>query len=273
MKKITFERTKNYKIKGNITVKVTSYNNGEIEVKGSKCKQNNLTNYKKISKTEYVNTKTGEIKQYKNTEYKRIENVKRAMKNLNDILKNNFTGGTNEIFLTLTCEENITDYDYVREKAEGFIKKLRQTYKGLEYVFVMEQQERGSWHIHIWIKDTLHKKLYIDNEEVYTIWKLGYTKTERVEATAVDVEKTIGYMKKTRGKEKLPADKKAYYKSRGIKKAKTEEMQYERFYNEMGKSAVYVSGITLHVKSAKTGKIINTHFKETWKEDKHNEER
>ena len=139
-------------------------------------------------------------------------------------------------------------------------------------MFVMEQQERGSWHIHMWIKDTLHKILYIYNGDIWGMWEIGFTKTERVYKTEEEVERLIWYMTKIEGKEGLPANKKAYYKSRGIKKAKSETMQYESFYNGMGKDAVYVSGITLHLKSVKTGKIINTHFKEIWKEDKYNEE-
>lgn len=269
MSGIFFEKAKNYEINGDKIVKVIAYNNGEIEVKGTKNKQNNLENYKKISKTEYVILLTGEIKQYKKETYKKAENIKRAMKELKGILKNNFKGGDNEIFLTLTCEDNITDYDYVHKKAEEFMRILRQLHKGLEYVMIMEQQERGSWHIHALIKDTLNKKLYINNEEICAIWRIGITKTERVKET--NFIKVIEYMTKTKTKEKLPAEKKAYYKSRGIKKATTQEMQYKNFCNTKGKNAKRINGIAVHIKSIKNDKIINTHFKEIWKENKHND--
>lgn len=270
MSDIFFERSKNYEIKDNKEVKVTKYKNGEIEVIGAKVKNNNLQTYKKINKDEYVNTITGEIKQYNTSEYKTKESIKRAMNKLRKILKNNFFGEKNELYITLTCEENITNYDIVHKKAESIFNTIKKEY-GVEYVYVMEQQERECWHIHAMIKGTENKTLYINNEDICKMWELGYTKTERIK-TEQDCENIIEYITKTEEqKGKVPSGKKAYYKSRGIKKAKTEIMEYKEFKEEIGETATKESTTALHIRSTHTGNIVNTHIKETWREDKHNE--
>lgn len=270
MSDIFFERSKNYEIKDNKDVKVTKYKNGEIEVTGAKVKNNNLQTYKKINKDEYVNIITGEIKKYNTSEYKTKESIKRAMNKLRKILKNNFFGEKNELYITLTCEENITNYDIVHKKAESIFNTIKKEY-GVEYVYVMEQQERESWHIHALIKGTENKTLYINNEDICKMWELGYTKTERIK-TEQDCENIIEYITKIgKQKSKIERSKKAYYKSRGIKKAKTEIMEYKEFKEEIGETATKESTTALHIRSTHTGNIVNTHIKETWREDKHNE--
>lgn len=265
MADIYFEKAKGYKIADDKVVKVTRFDNGDIKVKGSKNTQSNLSDYRKLNKDEYMDKKTGEIKKYKKTKDRKAS-IKNSMKNLKDIIRNNFTGGTNELFITLTCEELINDYNIVCELARKLFTKLKKIYKGLEYVFVMEQQARESWHVHAWVKDTQHKKLFIDNEEIAQLWGKGNTKTKRVNKTDKDVNNINNYMTKTKGKEKIPAGKQAYGKSRGIKVPETNKTTYGKYKSTLKEDTTLQNDIALHIKSKKTGKIIATHFEQDWKE-------
>lgn len=265
MADIYFEKAKGYKIADDKVVKVTRFDNGDIKVKGSKNTQSNLSNYRKLNKDEYMDKTTGEIKQYKKTKYRTASSMKSSMKRLTDIFKNNFTGGKNEAYITLTCEELIEDYDTVHETAEDLFDNLQARYKGLEYVYVMEQQERESWHVHAWVKDTQHKSLFIDNEEIAQLWELGNAYTERVNETDKDINILTNYLSKMETKEKTPAGKKAYYKSRGIKIPKTDKTEYGNLKNTLNDKRLQYD-IALHIKSKKTGRIIATHFEQDWKE-------
>jgi hypothetical protein len=155
MKEHSIEKGENYNINGDELVKVTQYEStNDIKIQDTKYKNKSLTNFKRLNRKQYLNKKTGEIKYYKIGEQDREENLKRAMKNLKEILRNNFNGGKNELFITLTTKEVITDLDKIIGMFKQFWRKMNEIYKTLAYVFVVEKQEiRNSWHIHMLIKD------------------------------------------------------------------------------------------------------------------------
>ncbi len=269
MKQIHFVKMEKYKKDDKREVKVTKYNNGDIVVKGTYIKNTNLQRYKRLNKEEYMDVATGEIKKYKT----KNRTLVRAMKRLKELLRNNFTGGNKELFITLTFEKVMKEYENACNEAKNFFRRLKRIYKDIEYVYVLEQQKNLNWHIHTWLKSTSTsiKKLYISNDEINKIWGCGYTKTERVKETTLDVGKLVAYMASTQTKENIPPHKKAYYQSEGIKKAKTEEMKYGEFKNTYGKNANLQHEEAIYVVSNYTDKVINAHFAETWKEHKNDE--
>ena len=243
MSKIYFENGENYHIKNEAEVSVIKYNgSNKIKIKNCSNRSNNLDKLKKISADEYVNTETGEICEYTKYDYKTKSSLCRSMKKLRELFLNNFNGGENEICLTLTFEKKEENFDKTVAHLNDFWKNLKKEFPDLEHISVIEkQEERNSWHIHMLIKDTKHKKLCISAEEIKRIWNKGIihiTKitnrnvknlindTTKVEDENSAIIKLSNYLSKTKSKEQIPANKKTYYKSRGIKFPNVDKMKY-----------------------------------------------
>ncbi len=132
---VNIVKGKNYKINDNAMVKVVRYNgNKRIEIQTTNKRLNNLKNcVKKINKEEYVDMRTGEIKKYKLNGKKNNKGVKRSMKRFNKLLKNNFFGGQNELFITLTCEKKVQDIDKINSYFDDFFGRAtnRKSITGL----------------------------------------------------------------------------------------------------------------------------------------------
>lgn len=71
-----------------------------------------------------------------------------------------------ELWVTLTYRQNMTDIPTLRTDYDQFIRKLRRKYGALDYIYAIEPQERGAWHIHALIKSSSNKPLYIPNDVV-----------------------------------------------------------------------------------------------------------
>lgn len=137
---------------------------------------------KKVDKDWYID-KDGNMKQFNHSSESRadnIESMKNTMKNLTDLINNNFFGWYNELWLTLTYAENMTDIPTLRKDYKQFIRKIQTKYGPLEYIYAIEPQERGAWHIHALIKSRLDKPLYIPNSVIEKKWGKGFTKTKRL---------------------------------------------------------------------------------------------
>lgn len=193
-------------------------------------------NVKKINKTEYVNLSTGEVKEYNLSKNKcNIESIRKTFKELIYLIRHNFTvGSENQLFITLTYAENITDKNKLYKDFEKFYKKLKRRYKDMkfDYILVAEPQERGAWHIHLMLK--ADKPLYIHDSVIRELWGHGITQTERLKGD--DVGKYyVAYFtnleieaKDERSKEKkyvkgarlqlYPSGMKIYRTTKGIKK-------------------------------------------------------
>ena len=158
MKGIYFEDGENYHIKNQDIVKLIRYNDGrKIKVKNSLKHKNILENYQKLNADEYVHKPTGEIFKYKKGKFKSKNSINRSMNKLKELLTNNFDGGNNESFITLTYEQREENFENAVSDLKKFWVDLKKEYQDLEYVGVIENQQlRCSWHIHMLIKDTKH---------------------------------------------------------------------------------------------------------------------
>ena len=176
------EKGENYLIKNDKVVKVIKYDaSGDIEIQDTLNKSNTFSNVKKISKHEYVVLDTGEIRYYKSGTNKSQNDLRRSMKKLNQILRNNFTGAGNELYITLTTERDVTNIREIKEKFQQWWSIMKGEFKDLEFVAVYEKHtDRDSWHIHTMIKAKEHKRLYIANNFIEEIWRYGFAKTNRI---------------------------------------------------------------------------------------------
>ena len=67
---------------------------------------------KVIEGKRYVNLETGEIRDMNTTGKTRLDNLKstkQTMKKLRRLIAHNFTGGDNQLWITLTYREHVTD--------------------------------------------------------------------------------------------------------------------------------------------------------------------
>jgi len=165
-----------------------------VEIQHMK-KMNSKATIKKIDKNRYVELSTGEIKEYKHIENRSesYNSLRQTFKKLRYLINHNFTGQKNELFLTLTYAENMTDTKKLYEDAKKFMMKIRYKYKkqtAIDYLSVIEPQGRGAWHIHILMRFDGLKSVYLPSGELSDLWGHGFVKIERIQ----DVDNIGAYL-------------------------------------------------------------------------------
>jgi hypothetical protein len=215
-----------------------------------------MSGIKKLSKDEYMVCSTGEIRPYKpRNEDKGIDTLKRTFARLRGLIRANFEGGPNELFITLTYAQNMTDYVQLYDDFKNFMKRLKYVYPahGFEYIAVAEPQERGAWHMHVMLKSTAKDILYIDYKDLSKIWVgrdenlRGYVDVQRLKSDELGsyyvayftdlISEGKGGKKRKKGARlhMYPVGMKFYRCSRGIRKpveVKMTKEEVESLYGE-----------------------------------------
>ena len=172
-----------------------------IELMHSERKNNQIF-IKKISDTEDIDLRTGEIKQSKQIDNRagNLNSIRQSLGRLRDLLNTNITDPSHCRWVTLTYKENMTDPKKLYEDFKNFNKRMRYAlakdgYK-YEYIVCMEPQGRGSWHAHL-VMIFEGKAPYIKNDSkdpneftMEKIWGHGFTKTKKLE----DVDNVGAYL-------------------------------------------------------------------------------
>jgi hypothetical protein len=143
----------------------------------------NLLNIRRLSNDEYVDLQDGEIHSYQHTENRaqNIKGVKRTIKQLRNLINNNFDGKPNELWVTLTYAENMTDTKRLYEDGKKYMMRLKYRYGNIDYITIAEPQGRGAWHTHSLMRFNDHEKIRIENDtEMQPLWEHGFTKTQRL---------------------------------------------------------------------------------------------
>lgn len=158
-------------------VKVTKMNH-IIEVQHME-KMNKKQNIKKLDKDTYLEISTGEIKQFAHSENRQenYNSLRQTFKKLRYLINNNFIGAANELHITMTYKENMTDPDRLYKDFNKFIKRLKYKYKdttNIDYINVIEPQQRGAWHCHFLIKFNQLDKIFIKNKDLRELWGQGF---------------------------------------------------------------------------------------------------
>lgn len=298
MKKIKTKKTDEIIIKPDDLVTVTKM--GNITEIQHMEKMNTRQTIQKISKHQYVVLETGEVKDFELSANRseNINSLRKTMKKMRYLINNNFYGKKNELALTLTYEENMTDTKRLEEDLESFIDKLRYRYKGktkIEYMHVIEPQGRGAWHSHTLLRFDDLKYIYIPNDEIRKMWGQGIVKVKHLNnvdnigayltAYLTDIEFTdenvrlehIGSTieeKEVNGVKKqfikggrlflYPPGMNLFRKSNGIKYPKRENMKYKDAKKEVGFAEPNFSSVT---------KIETDDFKNTISFEEYNSKR
>lgn len=146
-------------------------------------KMNNQSNIKKLNSDEYVDLKTGEIKEFEKTENRSqsYSSLRQTFKKLRYLINTNFTGQKNELFLTLTYAENMTDPKKLYDDVRKFVMRLKYHFKDestIDYINVVEPQDRGAWHCHVLIRFNELGNIFIPNQEMADLWGHGFVRIE-----------------------------------------------------------------------------------------------
>lgn len=175
-------------------VKESNYipNTVRVSVQGQFLEVTNLRakpkqNIKKLNKFEYLELTTGEIKEYKLSDKKENDSLRKTFNRLRGLIRANFTENeTNQLSITLTYRENMTDSERLYKDFNLFMKKLVYRYKDkfkFDYIAVAEPQGRGAWHIHLLLKTNNPKDiLFIENKALQLIWGHGMTDTQKLKS-------------------------------------------------------------------------------------------
>lgn len=230
------ERLEDFKPNKKYISKYTKMNN-VIEIVTMSHKNSDCP-IKKLNKEEYVLLSTGEIFKCNHIDNRsqNINTVRQSVANLRNLINNNFIGGKNELWITLTFGENkVYNPNELCRYFQTFMQRLRYNFKDLklDYIYVPEPHEKGDWHIHLLLK--ANKELYIKNSKLNEIWGNGFVKVNRLQ----DVDNIGAYVsayltnikegEETKKGARLylyPAGHQLYRCSKGILKPKYEYLPY-----------------------------------------------
>lgn len=144
-------------------------------------------NTKKLSKTEYIDLETGEVKEYELSETRadNKDSLRKTFRKIRELINANCLDSKKVHWVTLTYRENMTDTKQLYSDFDKFLKRFKYYCKkqGLiapEYICVIEPQKRGAWHCHV-IFIWQQKAPYIANNAVLApMWSHGFTKIQAI---------------------------------------------------------------------------------------------
>ena len=145
-------------------------------------KMNTKATIKKLDKNRYAELSTGEIKEFKHIENRSesYNSLRQTFKKIRYLINNNFTGQKNELFVTLTYAENMTDNKRLYTDIKKFMMKFRYRYPDIDYLSIVEPQGRGAWHAHILIRFNAVKSIYVPFKDVSGMWGNGDVTVDRL---------------------------------------------------------------------------------------------
>ena len=270
---VIIQVAKNCKLEENRVVKITRQGSkyAEIMCRDKPTRQS----IKKISADEYILLKTGEVRKFEKKVDKHSDNLRKTFARLRALIRTNFEGDAqNQLFVTLTYAENMTDSERLYENFRKFMQRLKYQYleHNFDYICVAEPQGRGAWHMHVMLKSD-QPVLFIDNRDMEKIWGNGWTDTQRLKSDDVgsyyvayftDLLETDKKGNKARKKgERLsmyPVGFKLYRTSRGIVQPTVDNVEYTDVLDEYG-APIYEKTYEVVV----GGEIVNRVYKRTHK--------
>lgn len=150
-------------------------------------RNNSACHIKKLDADRYMVIETGEILEFEKAETRAESehSLRMTFKRLRYLINGNFHGNRNELFITLTYAENMTDRERLMKDYEKFMKRLRYRLKlktaDLDYLSVVEPQRRGAWHMHVLLRFNGQKSAYVPSDQLENIWGHGFVKIRRID--------------------------------------------------------------------------------------------
>ena len=143
-----------------------------------------ISDYKRLSKTQYAVLSTGEICTYSPPlSHEKRTNLRKSFRNLRRIINANFTGSSSEKHIVLTYAEDMHDYQKAVTDFKKFWDKFRYHYPSTAHVRIIEPRQSGTWHIHMLVKSTTGEALEISVSHVHSLWGHGLVFANKLPAT------------------------------------------------------------------------------------------
>lgn len=274
-------------IPGHDLVRVTKMNH-IVEVQHME-KMSNGSSIRKLDKYRYVDIRDGEIRDFEKFSEKRSDNfnsLRKTFKTLRYLINNNFTGAGNELHITLTYKKNMTDTKQLYEDFKNFMKRFRYSFKeygSIDYLTVIEPQERGAWHHHLLVRfNDAEGKVFLNSNAVREIWGHGFIKiktlegvdnigaylsayladvelTDDTKATGEEVTKVVDGVEKKFIKggrlHRYPNGMNLYRTSRGIKKPDRVDMAYSDIKKVVGSAKPHYTK-SIHIETEDFNNVI-----------------
>jgi hypothetical protein len=179
-KKVTTRIVTNYTPSDDAITEIV-YCGNITELKTLEKRSTRISRYKHISKTEYYDTKTGEVRKHHiNANQNKKRNLNKSFENLLYLINNNFQSNINELHVILTYSEKMDDFDKASRDFKTFWEKLNYNYSDLDYIRIIEPQHTGTWHIHVLIKSKNKGYLSIPKEKLEKFWGNGYAWVDKI---------------------------------------------------------------------------------------------
>lgn len=144
-------------------------------------RRNTCATIRRLNKAKYLVLSTGEVKFYTRNDSRaqNLASLKASFKRLRRLINNNFSGASDELFITLTYAEDVTDPKQISHDFDCFMKRLRRRYPDCEYIKIAEPQGRlksgrAVWHYHLLLKGVT----VLTPTQLTQLWPHGYTKTK-----------------------------------------------------------------------------------------------
>ena len=173
------KNSEEYIIGSNEIVTVTQMNH-IVEIQYME-KMNTQSNIKKINKDEYVDLKTGEIKEFNHFETRKdsYNSLRQTFKKLKYLVNNNFDGKKNELWVTFTYRgaEQTNDMKKVSRDYDNFRGRLERRFKKtttVDMLKILEPHASGNWHLHVLMRFNDVKSIYIHASEMAELWSHGF---------------------------------------------------------------------------------------------------
>ena len=147
-----------------------------------KIKKNtsSMCNCKRIDKDYYVDTKTGEIKEYKHSKTKTKESFKECHKVIPKIIKGHFRGLDNEREIILNYNNPLFDPKLLSDDFKAFLKDFKDLCSDFIYLYGKEPFNNGSWYIRCIIQIKNDSVFRFSEEQIRKIWKNGNVTINRI---------------------------------------------------------------------------------------------
>ena len=231
-------------------------------------KVNTKAHIRKLDSDSYVDLNTGEIREFEHTENRsQGENsLRKTFNKLRELVRTNFNGSANELFVTLTYRGDLqtNDTKIVYEDFKNFMKRLKYKYKKqttIDYINVLEPHASGKFHMHALLRFNDLDTIYIPNDDLAKIWGNGFVVIQSLKnvddigayvsayltdievskdctSNVKSVEKEVNGQKKkfVKGARLIfyPPGVNIYRKSKGIIEPIKEHMTYEKAKKKLG---------------------------------------
>lgn len=148
-----------------------------IDIKQCAREPHAWKNIEWIDAETYVDLNTGEIRQAQHSTSRgdkmSAPEVRRTLQRMRGLINSNWFGDKNELMVTLTYTDNMTDNKRLAHDLDVFNKRMKRALGEIKYLTAVEPQGRGAWHAHILVKQMTAHSTYWPAEDVARCWEHG----------------------------------------------------------------------------------------------------